>query len=44
MPSLSSASLPKTLTGSELTINSTSRFEEKKVLRKLHEQDVLNRM
>lgn len=41
---VSSASLPKGLTGSGLTLNNTSRFEEKKVLRKLHEQDVLNRM
>jgi hypothetical protein len=40
----SSVSLPKALAGSGLTLNNTSRFEEKKVLRKLHEQDVLNRM
>jgi hypothetical protein len=29
---------------SEINFNNTSRFEEKKVLKKLKEQEVLNRM
>jgi hypothetical protein len=42
--SLSCCSLPKGLMNSEINFNNTSRFEEKKVLKKLKEQEVLNRM
>jgi len=34
----------KELGVSEINSNNTSRFEEKKVLRRLREQDLLNRM
>lgn len=36
--SISCVSLPKGLMNSEINFNNTSRFEEKKVLRKLKEQ------
>jgi hypothetical protein len=36
--SVSCVSLPKGLMNSEINFNNTSRFEEKKVLRKLKEQ------
>lgn len=39
-----SSSLPKDFSSCGLSLNNTSRFEEKKVLRKLKEQDLLNRM
>jgi hypothetical protein len=40
-----SSSLPKEFSSCALSsLSNTSRFEEKKVLRKLKEQDVLNRM
>lgn len=39
-----SSSLPKDFSGYGLSLNNTSRFEEKKVLRKLRDQELLNRM
>lgn len=42
--SISCVSFPNGLMQSEINLNNTSRFEEKKVLRKLREQEVLNRM
>lgn len=39
-----SSSLPKDFSTCGLSLNNTSRFEEKKALRKLKEQDLLNRM
>lgn len=43
-PLTSCASLPKESIASSMNLSNTSRFEEKKVLRKLHEQEVINRM
>ena len=42
--SISCVSFPHGLMQSEINLNNTCRFEEKKVLRKLREQEVLNRM
>ncbi len=39
-----SSSLPKEFSSCGLSLNNTSRFEEKKALRRLKEEDVLNRM
>jgi hypothetical protein len=42
--STSCVSLPNGFLNSDVNMNNTSRFEEKKVLRKLREQEVINRM
>lgn len=42
--SASRCTLHKDFTNVAESLNNTSRFEEKKVLRKLKEQDLLNRM
>lgn len=38
------SSLPKEFSSCGLSLNNTSRFEEKKALRKWREEDLLNRM